>query len=109
MGKNGIVISATLKLEFKEEQPKNRFNTVLKSLYLSPYRYRNKILEKNSDIIIEPTNNLKISFRDWKETFFGYFSDEKIERYYQKGFKETAKKINKIKELIKLRQLYGKN
>lgn len=109
VGKEGIVISTTLKLEFKEEEPKNRFNTILKSLYLSPYRYRNRIIKENSDIIIEPANNLKISFRDWKETFFGYFSNGKIEKYYQKGFEEANKKISEIKELIKSKQLYGKD
>ncbi len=101
VGKNGIVISSTLKLEFEEEEPKNRFNTILKSIYLSPYRYRNKIIKENSDIIIEPVNNLKISFRDWKETFLGYFSNGKIEKYYQKGFEDANKKIGEIKELIR--------
>ena len=100
VGENGVVISVTLKLEFKEEEPRNRFNTILKSLYLSPYRYRNKIIEENSDIIIEPANNLKISFRDWKETFFGYFSNGKNVKYYQNGFEEANKKISEIKELI---------
>ena len=108
VGENGVVISVTLKLEFKKEEPKNRFNTILKSLYLSPYQYRNKIIEENSNIIIEPANNLKISFRDWKETFFGYFSNGKIEKYYQNGFEEANKKISEIKELINSKQLYGK-
>ena len=100
VGSDGLVISVTLKMEFVEESAGGRFNTVLKSLYLLSLKYRNKIIEKNSDIIIAPSNGLKINFRDWRETFFGYFSNNKIEYYYQKGFDETEKKIIKIKELI---------
>ena len=100
VGSDGLVISVTLKMEFIEESANGRFNTVLKSLYLLSFKYRNKIIENNSDIIIIPSNDLKISFRDWKETFLGYFSKNKIENYYKKGFEETEKKIIRIKELI---------
>ena len=100
VGANGIVISVTLKMEFVEEKAKGRFNTVLKSLYLLSLKYRNKVIENNSDIIIAPSNGLKINFYDWKETFFGYFSNNKIENYYQKGFKSAEEKIMQIKKLI---------
>lgn len=99
-GSDGLVISVTLKMEFSEESSKSRFNTVLKSLYLLSLKYRNKIIESNSDIIISPSNGLKINFHDWKETFLGYFSNNKIDKYYQKGFEEAERKIIKIKELI---------
>ena len=100
VGPNGLVISVTLKMEFVEESTKGRFNAVLKSLYLLSLKYRNKIIEKNSDIIINPSNGLKVNFHDWRETFVGYFSNNKIDKYYQKGFEEAEKKIIKIKELI---------
>lgn len=106
VGHNGLVISVTLKMEFAEESAKGRFNTVLKSLYLLSLKYRNKIIEKNSDIIITPSNGLKINFRDWKETFLGYFSNNKIDKYYQKGFEEAERKIIKIKELINYKKTY---
>ncbi|NCF75285.1 MAG: hypothetical protein GWO87_02245, partial [Xanthomonadaceae bacterium] len=101
VGSRGIVISVTLQLEFEKEKPGGRLDTVLKSLYLSPFKYRNEILKNNSDIIISPANDLKISFRDWKETFFGYFSNNKIEKFYQKGYEAAIKEIPKIKKLIK--------
>ena len=103
VGQDGIVISVTLRLEFKEEEPKNRLNTVLKSFYLSLYHYRDRIIKENSDVVIKPTDNLKISFRDWKETFLGYFSNGKVERYYQKGYQEANLKMDEIKEKIKAR------
>jgi len=100
VGPEGLVVSVTLKMEFMEESAKGRFNTVLKSLYLLSFKYRNKIIEKKSDIIISPSNGLKINFHDWRETFLGYFSNNKIENYYQKGFDEAEKKNIKIKDLI---------
>ncbi|MCK5415936.1 hypothetical protein KAI92_00745 [Candidatus Parcubacteria bacterium] len=100
VGPDGLVISVTLKMEFTEEKTRGRFNTILKSLYLLSFKYRNKIVEKNSDIIIMPSNGLKVNFRDWKETFFGYFSNNRIEHYYKKGFEEAERKVIKIKELI---------
>ncbi|MCK5211430.1 hypothetical protein KAJ89_01890 [Candidatus Parcubacteria bacterium] len=106
VGLDGLVISVTLKMEFTEESAKGRFNTVLKSLYLLSLKYRNRIIESNSDITITPSNGLKINFRDWRETFFGYFSNSKIERHYQKGFEEAERKIIKIKELINYKKIY---
>ncbi|MFA6322464.1 MAG: patatin-like phospholipase family protein [Candidatus Buchananbacteria bacterium] len=100
VGTNGIVISVTLKMEFTEESHKNRLNTILKSLYLLSLKSRSKIIKDNSDIIISPANDLKINFHDWKETFFGYFSNDKIEKYYQKGFEEASREITKIKKLL---------
>ncbi len=106
VGSNGLVISVTLKMEFIKENTKGRFNTILKSLYLLSLKYRNKIIEKNSDIIINPSNGLKINFHDWNETFLGYFSNSKIDKYYQKGFEEAEKKVIKIKELINYKKEY---
>ena len=100
VGSDGLVISVTLKMGLVEESTRGRFSTVLKSLYLLSLKYRNKIIEKNSDIILSPIGGLKINFHDWRETFFGYFSNNKIEYYYQKGFEEAERKIIKIKELI---------
>ncbi|MEA1963154.1 MAG: patatin-like phospholipase family protein [Patescibacteria group bacterium] len=104
VGPDGLVVSITLKMEFAKESTKTRFSTVLKSLYLLSLKYRNQIIEKNSDIIITPSNGLKINFRDWRETFVGYFSNNKINKYYQKGFEEAESKIIKIKELIKFKE-----
>ena len=100
VGPDGLVISVTLKMEFIEESTKSRFSTVLKSLYLLSLKYRNRIIEKNSDIIITPSSGLKINFRDWRETFLGYFSNAKIDRHYQKGYEDAESKIDEIKELI---------
>jgi len=105
VGPNGIVISVSLKMEFEEESYKNRLNTILKSLYLISLKSRNKIIRDNSDIVIAPANDLKINFHDWKETFFGYFSNDKIEGYYKKGFDEANDKSVKIKELIDTRTI----
>ncbi len=104
VGKDGLVISVTLKMQFVEESTNTRFSTILKSLYLLSLKFRQKNIEQNSDIIINPSNGLKINFRDWRETFVGYFSNNKIEYYYQKGFEEAEKKIYKIKELIDYRE-----
>ena len=100
VGSSGVVISITLKLEFEKAKTKNRINTVLKSILLLSDKNRNKILDYNSDIIISPSNDLKISFHDWKETFFGYYYNNKIERYYKKGFDATEEKIEEIKKII---------
>lgn len=100
VGENGIVISVTLKLEFEKTKTKNRINTVLKSILLLSDKNRKKILNDNSDIVISPSNNLKISFHDWKETFLGYYYNNKIEEYYQKGFDSVEKEIDKIKKII---------
>jgi hypothetical protein len=104
VGPKGIVISITLKLEFEKSKTKTRINTVLKSVLLLSDKNRRKILNDNSDIIISPSSNLKISFRDWKETFFGYYYNNKIERYYKKGFDATEEKIEEIKKLIKYKR-----
>ncbi len=101
VGPKGVVISVTLKMDFTEDSSKGRFRTVLRSLYLLPTRYRSKIIKNNSDIIITPVNGLKVSFHDWRETFVGYFSNAKIDDYYNKGFAETEKNIIKIKNLLK--------
>lgn len=100
VGPNGIVISVSLKMEFEEETYKNRLHTLLKSLYLLSLKSRDRIIRDNSDIVIAPANDLRINFLDWKETFFGYFRNDKIDGYYTKGFNETSNKITKIKELI---------
>ncbi|MDX9893169.1 MAG: patatin-like phospholipase family protein [Patescibacteria group bacterium] len=100
VGAKGIVISVSLKMEFVQESNRNRFNTILKSLYLSSLKLRSKIIEDNSDIVISPANDLKINFRDWRETFFGYFSNAKIDYYYRKGYDEANSKIPRIKELF---------
>jgi NTE family protein len=100
VGRDGLVINVTLKMEFIEESTETRLSTILKSLYLLSLKYRNETIEKNSDIIIVPSNGLKINFRDWRETFVGYFSNNKIEKNYQKGFEEAERKIIRIKELI---------
>lgn len=100
IGNDGVVISVTLKLELEEREIKSRLETLLKSIYLMSLYNRKKNMEENSDIIIAPSSNLKISLRGWKETFLGYFSNERIERYYQKGFEETEKRIAEIKKVI---------
>ena len=100
VGKDGIVISITLKLEFIEEKPGNRLNVLLKAIYSLPFKRRNEIMKKNSDFIISPLKDLKISFRDWKETFLGYFRNNKIEEFYQKGYLETKKVIPQILKKI---------
>ena len=100
VGPEGVVISITLKLEFEKNNTRNRINTVLKSILLLSDKKRSKILDDNSDIIISPSNDLKISFRDWKETFFGYFNNNKIERYYKKGFDSTEERIEEIRGVI---------
>ena len=106
VGRDGLVVSVTLKMEFTKESTKTRFSTILKSLYLLSLKYRNETIEKNSDIIIVPSNGLKINFRDWRETFVGYFSNNKIDKYYQKGFEEAERKIIKIEELINYKKVY---
>jgi NTE family protein len=104
VGSKGMVISVTLKMEFTKESTKTRFSTILKSLYLLSLKNRNKTIEKNSDFIISPSNGLKINFRDWRETFVGYFNNSKIEKYYQLGFKEAEKNIRNIKAIIKFKE-----
>ncbi len=101
VGQKGIVISSTLRMEFIKEKTGGRFNTILKSIYLLQFKYRDKIIKENSNIIISPLDNLKISFTDWKETFTGYFSNNKIEKFYQKGYEATIKEMPRIKKLIK--------
>ena len=101
VGKNGIVISSTLRMEFIKEKTGGRFNTLLKSMYLLQFKYRDKIIKKNSNIIISPLDNLKVNFYDWKETFVGYFNNNKIEKFYQKGYDAIIKEIPKIKKLLK--------
>jgi len=100
VGARGIVISVTLRLEFMEEEPRNKFDVILKSIYLSSFKLRDDILGKNSDIIMTPTNNLKISLSDWKKTFTGYFINNKIDEYYRDGYREAKKNIEKIKKFI---------
>ena len=101
VGRKGIVISATLRMEFIKEKTSGRLNTLLKSIYLLQFKYRDGIIKKNSNIIIYPLYNLKVNFSDWKETFVGYFSNNKIEKFYQKGYNATIKEIPKIKKLLK--------
>ncbi|MCK5020635.1 MAG: patatin-like phospholipase family protein [Candidatus Peribacteraceae bacterium] len=104
VGSDGIVISVTLRMEFIEESPKSTLDVILKSIYLSSYKLRDDILGKNSDIVITPTNNLKISLNDWKKTFTGYFISNKIDKYYQDGYQETEKLIPKIQELLQAKK-----
>ncbi len=106
VGNQGIVISVTLKMEFTKEDTKGRFSTVLRSLYLLPTRYRDNIIKKNSDIIISPANGLKVTFRDWRETFVGYLSNKKIDDYYNKGFQAAEAEIVNIKKLIKSKSTF---
>ncbi|MEA2064982.1 MAG: patatin-like phospholipase family protein [Patescibacteria group bacterium] len=101
VGRKGIVISSTLRMEFIKEKTGSRFNTILKSIYLLQFKYRNKIIKENSNIIISPLDNLKINFADWKETFTGYFSNNKIEKFYKKGYEATIKEMPRIKKIIK--------
>jgi len=103
-GSEGIVISVTLGLEFQVEESINRINTIIKSMLLLSCKNRDKILYSNSDVVINPTNGLGVSFKDWKETFFGYFNNHKIERYYKKGFDSTEEKIEEIKKVIKYKR-----
>lgn len=100
VGSNGIVISVTLRMEFTEEKPGGRFSTILKCLYLSPFKYRDKIIKENSDIIISPVHHLRVNFRDWKETIFGYLKNNRMEEFYQKGYQSAKEEIPRIKELI---------
>ena len=100
VGPEGIVISITLRLELIEENPGSRLNTILKTLYLSPYRDRDRIIKQNSDIIITPLENFKISFSNWKKTFFGYFSNNEMKKFYEKGYQAGKKYIPEIKQLI---------
>lgn len=100
VGSQGIVISVTLRLELPEEKPGNRLNTVLKALYVSPFKYRDKIIKKNSDIIITPLEDFRVTFSNWKETFLGYFINNKINKYYQEGYRAGQEAIPQIKQLI---------
>ena len=73
VGTDGIVVSVTLRLELIEENPSGRLTTILRTLLLRPYKYRDKIIKQNSDVIITPLENFKISFSNWKKTFLSYF------------------------------------
>ena len=44
---------------------------------------------------------IKINFTDWRETFTGYFNNNKIEKFYKKGYEAAIKEMPKIKKLIK--------
>jgi NTE family protein len=100
VGPNGIVVSITLRLELIEENPGNRLNTILKTTLLPPYKYRDKIIRENSDIIITPLENFKISFSNWKKTFLSYFSNDEMKRFYKKGYKIGQQFVPEIKKLI---------
>lgn len=101
VGRKGIVISSTLRMEFIKEKTGGCLNTLLKSIYLLQFKYRDKIIKENSNIIISPLDNLKVNFSNWKETFIGYFSNNKIEKFYQKGYEATIREMPKIKKLTK--------
>ncbi len=100
VGSGGVVISVTLGLEFQAEESISRVNTIIKSMLLLSCQNRDKILYDNSDIVINPTNGLGVSFKDWKETFLGYYNNKKIERYYKKGFDSIEEKIEEIRQVI---------
>lgn len=99
-GKNGAVISITLRLEVTERTPISKFNTVFKAFYLLSFRARDKIIEENSDIIIRPLDDFKITFSNWKEIFIGYFNNHRMKKFYSQGYDIGKKSIKEIKKLI---------
>jgi len=99
-GKDGRVISITLRLEVYNQEPKGRFDSILKSLYLLSFKSRNKIIEENSDLIIRPLDNFMVNFKNWRETFFSYFENRRMEGFYAQGYEAGRKAAPDIKKLI---------
>ena len=100
VGDDGIVVSVTLRLELIEEKPSGRLTTILRTMLLQPYKYRDKIIKQNSDIIITPLENFKISFSNWKKTFLSYFRNDEMKKFYEKGYQIGKKFAPEIKKLI---------
>ena len=102
VSKKGKVISVTVTGKFDPSISKinSKRQIIYRSIYIPLEQNREKIIRGNSDLILRPNNDIKISFTTWTG-ILNMFSKKKMDLYYNKGYLETKKNIKKIKNCLK--------
>ncbi len=99
-GNKGAVISSSLELNFNEYSDiKNPFAAMHRAIYLPTLLKRSEIVKKYSDVVVEHFKNESFNFNNWAG-IGRFYSREAMENYYNKGKKQTEKKINEIKAAV---------
>jgi len=101
IGKNNIVISCILDDSFKatEKSLDSQFKILFRAIYTPVIKSRQKIINKNSDIIIKPFKDFEFTFNSWQE-IFKFYNIGKLEEFYNLGRLETKKHIKQIKKKL---------
>lgn len=101
IGHGNITITVNLDNVLNGElNESNIFQVVYRSIYIPMISRRKKVVKKNSDLVIEPFKDKNFNFRNWTD-ILRFYSVKKMESFYKLGVRETEKKVDRIKLLLK--------
>ncbi len=101
IGKDNVVISVSLDncIENDNADNLNLVQIMYRSVYIPLIETRERIINENSDLVIEPFKKFELNFTAWKDVL-KYTSIKKMTYFYELGISETEKRIEDIKKLV---------
>ncbi|MBT3817163.1 MAG: patatin-like phospholipase family protein [Candidatus Magasanikbacteria bacterium] len=100
VGKDGVVISINLDGVMRGEiKNYSMIGVVYRSLYISLFKQRQKILKENSDIVIPVFHKTNFNFKSWRD-ILTFYSIKKMDEFYELGREKAHEHIESIKESI---------
>ncbi len=100
IGPDNLVITINLDGKLGEKfDVDSVFQVVHRSIYIPLIHLRRSIVEKNSDVIIEPFEDSELDLKTWAD-MLRFYSKEKMEYFFELGVEKAQKKIDEIKALL---------